>query len=312
MRDTYRGLQRVPTFDELVQRVNDPIFKKYPDRRATFMENSPYLSNLRGEGFMEALNMQQSSQIKEQQRQLMIRNYAMQSNMSRLELSSLAASFRTPSSGPSSDGGGGPGGGGGSFASYGSEGMQTGMGEAEDDINEELQHQRELEKARRQENIEMFRRRLQQAGDLTFGAGATVLRGALAANDATVAAIDRGLRGTASGIASGVSGVGGLMAEGARNIYYMNEDAAAGIQEFLASDLVSDLARDLRASTTPGQQLVPGTRIPQSPMFQPHPREGGSSSSSSGSGLIPMEVAPLAIGGPVRLPEGVKPAAEEP
>ena len=78
MRDTYRGLQRVPTFDEVVQRVNDPIFKKYPDRRATFMENSPYLSNLRGEGFMEALNMQQSSQIKEQQRQLMIRNYAMQ------------------------------------------------------------------------------------------------------------------------------------------------------------------------------------------------------------------------------------------
>ena len=43
MRDTYRGLKRVPTFNELVKKVNDPVIKKYPDRRATFMEKNAHI-----------------------------------------------------------------------------------------------------------------------------------------------------------------------------------------------------------------------------------------------------------------------------
>jgi hypothetical protein len=83
-----KGLRKRPTYNELIEQAenSDDIIKKYPDRRATFMRNHPYLTTLDGENFMEALNMQQNNMIRSQQKDLLIRQYASQNdNMSHLE-----------------------------------------------------------------------------------------------------------------------------------------------------------------------------------------------------------------------------------
>ena len=84
-----KGLRKRPTYDELAEIVenNDDIIKKYPDRRAITMRNHPYLTTLDGESFLNALNYTQENMIKGQQRDLLVRTYAMQANnMSHLEL----------------------------------------------------------------------------------------------------------------------------------------------------------------------------------------------------------------------------------
>ena len=84
-----QGLRKRPTYDELAEIVlnNDDIIKKYPDRRAITMRNHPYLTTLDGESFLNALNFTQESMIKGQQRDLLVRTYAMQANdMSHLQL----------------------------------------------------------------------------------------------------------------------------------------------------------------------------------------------------------------------------------
>lgn len=84
-----KGLRKRPTYDELAEIVdnNDDIIKKYPDRRAVTMRNHPYLTTLDGESFLNALNFTQDSMIRAQQRDLLIRDYATQTDdMSHLEL----------------------------------------------------------------------------------------------------------------------------------------------------------------------------------------------------------------------------------
>ena len=84
-----KGLRKRPTYDELAEIVenNDDIIKKYPDRRAITMRNHPYLTTLDGESFLNALNYTQENMIKGQQRDLLVRTYAMQANdTSHLEL----------------------------------------------------------------------------------------------------------------------------------------------------------------------------------------------------------------------------------
>ena len=84
-----QGLRKRPTYDELAEIVlnNDDIIKKYPDRRAITMRNHPYLTTLDGESFLNALNFTQETMIKGQQRDLLVRTYAMQANdMSHLQL----------------------------------------------------------------------------------------------------------------------------------------------------------------------------------------------------------------------------------
>ena len=83
-----QGLRKRPTYDELAEIVlnNDDIIKKYPDRRAITMRNHPYLTTLDGESFLNALNFTQETMIKGQQRDLLVRTYAMQaSDMSHLQ-----------------------------------------------------------------------------------------------------------------------------------------------------------------------------------------------------------------------------------
>ena len=83
-----KGLRKRPTYDELAEIVenNVDIVKKYPDRRAITMRNHPYLTTLDGESFLNALNFTQETMIKGQQRDLLIRTYATQTDeMSHLE-----------------------------------------------------------------------------------------------------------------------------------------------------------------------------------------------------------------------------------
>ena len=82
-----QGLKRKPTYNELIQQVenSDDIIKKYPDRRALFMRNHPYLTTLDGESFMDAMDAQQDAITKEQQKDLMIRTYSAQTQTSHLE-----------------------------------------------------------------------------------------------------------------------------------------------------------------------------------------------------------------------------------
>ena len=46
----FNGLRKKPTYDELVSYIeNDPDKIKYADRRAKFVRNHPYLTQLDGE-----------------------------------------------------------------------------------------------------------------------------------------------------------------------------------------------------------------------------------------------------------------------
>ena len=83
-----KGLRKRPTYDEVAEIVenNVDIIKKYPDRRAITMRNHPYLTTLDGESFLNALNFTQETMIKGQQRDLLIRTYATETDdMSHLE-----------------------------------------------------------------------------------------------------------------------------------------------------------------------------------------------------------------------------------
>ena len=82
-----QGLRKRPTYNELIQQVenSDDIIKKYPDRRALFMRNHPYLTTLDGISFMDAMESQQDATVKEQQKDLMIRTYSAQTQTSHLE-----------------------------------------------------------------------------------------------------------------------------------------------------------------------------------------------------------------------------------
>ena len=84
-----KGLRKRPTYDEVAEIVenNVDIIKKYPDRRAITMRNHPYLTTLDGESFLNALNFTQENMIKGQQRDILIRTYALQTDdMSHLEI----------------------------------------------------------------------------------------------------------------------------------------------------------------------------------------------------------------------------------
>ena len=48
------GLKKRPTYDELVNSLDTDPIKHYPDRRATQMENSNYMSQL-ATGFQEVV-----------------------------------------------------------------------------------------------------------------------------------------------------------------------------------------------------------------------------------------------------------------
>ena len=62
------GLHRHQTYDELVGEINRPLDIKYPDRKASQLRFSNWLSQLDSEG-VKSLEQQQLNAMKEQHKQ---------------------------------------------------------------------------------------------------------------------------------------------------------------------------------------------------------------------------------------------------
>ena len=72
----YAGLHKRPTYDELVDFIEtDPERIKYPDRRATELRESPYLTQLDGDG-MRQMETLEFIKIKEQEKHNIVLNIA--------------------------------------------------------------------------------------------------------------------------------------------------------------------------------------------------------------------------------------------
>ena len=86
------GLKRRLTYDELIDQLDvDPI-KKYPDRRATQIENSHYMSQL-ASGLQEVIE-QNDRVVKEKTKSLLLQDLASSSHMSHRQLQSVSGGSR--------------------------------------------------------------------------------------------------------------------------------------------------------------------------------------------------------------------------
>ena len=74
MRSAILGLRKRETYEELINDISQDMINKYPDRSASQMENSNYLSQLRG-GF-EEMEKQNDAVQKEKQKQILIQDEA--------------------------------------------------------------------------------------------------------------------------------------------------------------------------------------------------------------------------------------------
>ena len=94
-----KGLRKRETYDELINELGDDPIKKYPDRRASQIENSNYMSQL-ASGFREVIE-QNERLMKEKTKQLLLQDLASSGNDSHQKLlhsnhgSSLSGSFET-------------------------------------------------------------------------------------------------------------------------------------------------------------------------------------------------------------------------
>ena len=92
----YKGLRKRPTYDELVDFIEkDPERIHYPDRRATELRESPYLTQLDGEG-MRQMESSEVNKMKEQQKQHLLRQMAKQTGHSVSHLAVAQHTSYTP------------------------------------------------------------------------------------------------------------------------------------------------------------------------------------------------------------------------
>ena len=71
--ENHDGLRRRPTYDEVIDYLeNDQPKVKYPDRRATFLRNSPYMTQFDGDSWID-LEEQENNINKERLRQLEVK-----------------------------------------------------------------------------------------------------------------------------------------------------------------------------------------------------------------------------------------------
>ena len=89
----YNGLRKRETYDQLVDFIErDPVKIQYPDRRATQLRESPYLTQLDGEGMrqMESLEI---NRFKEREKKHILQQMSTETGHSAAEL----AAAQTPS-----------------------------------------------------------------------------------------------------------------------------------------------------------------------------------------------------------------------
>ena len=92
------GLRKRQTYDELINHLDEDPIKHYPDRRATQIENSNYMSQL-ATGFQE-MNNQNNRVLQERTKANIIQELGHNSSISHRELQSLSGSNRPNDSSP--------------------------------------------------------------------------------------------------------------------------------------------------------------------------------------------------------------------
>ena len=84
MKQAIVGLRKRETYEELINDLNHDLITNYPDRRASELENSPYLSQLRG-GFEEMI-MHNDNLMKEKMKEMLLHEQAGQADVGRHEI----------------------------------------------------------------------------------------------------------------------------------------------------------------------------------------------------------------------------------
>ena len=92
MKQAIIGLKKRETYDELINDLDHDLIKNYPDRRASELENSSYMSQLRGS--FEEMLMQNDNLMKEKQKEMLLHEQAGQANVGRHEISINEARWR--------------------------------------------------------------------------------------------------------------------------------------------------------------------------------------------------------------------------
>ena len=87
------GLKKRPTYDELINHLDEDPIKHYPDRRATQMENSNYMSQLAA-GFQEVV-VQNNRLMQEKTKSILLQDLGHASNISHREMQALSATNRS-------------------------------------------------------------------------------------------------------------------------------------------------------------------------------------------------------------------------
>ena len=92
MKQAIIGLRKRETYEELINDLNHDLITNYPDRRASELENSNYMSQLRG-GFEEML-IQNDNLMKEKQKEILLHEEAGKANVGRHEIAIHADRWR--------------------------------------------------------------------------------------------------------------------------------------------------------------------------------------------------------------------------
>ena len=106
-----KGLRKRETYEELINELGEDPIKKYPDRRASQIENSNFMSQL-ASGFQEVIE-QNNRLLKEKTKELLLQEIASSSDMSHRSMQ-LSSSGPDVTSNPAS-----------SFKSLTSHGLNT-------------------------------------------------------------------------------------------------------------------------------------------------------------------------------------------
>jgi hypothetical protein len=87
------GLSKRPSYEELINELGEDPIKKYPDRRASQIENSNYMSQL-ASGFQEAIE-QNDKLMKEKTKSILLQEMAAGSNVSHHSYASAISSLKS-------------------------------------------------------------------------------------------------------------------------------------------------------------------------------------------------------------------------
>ena len=85
---SFEGLKVRPSYEELINILDKPIFKSYPDRKASQLRNSHWLSQLDGDSY-RAMDELHHNMMKEHEKDNLIKSYASSHNMSAASVRSL-------------------------------------------------------------------------------------------------------------------------------------------------------------------------------------------------------------------------------